>query len=160
MNAQPGDVVLVRRGTGIFDRLVQWATVSPYYHAALVAEGGDVIEARLHGVQRRPLTEYAGRADVFRVAGSTSAERSAAVGFAQGKVGLPYGWGDVLADALRLGLHIDTGYRWRAWKHLDCACLVTAAWASTGIWLTEEPAPSPASLGWSPVVIGPRPWRE
>ncbi len=157
---QPGDVVLVRRGNGLFDKLVRFATVSPYYHAALVADGGDVIEARLHGVVRRPASEYAGRCNVLVPDGVTPADRAQAVAFAQSKVGLPYGWGDILADALRLGLHIDTGYRWRAWKHLDCSCLVTAAWASQGIWLTEEPAPSPASLGWSPVLIGSRPWRE
>ncbi len=160
MIPQPGDILLVRRSTGIFDGLVQWATTSPYFHAALMADGGDVIEARLRGVTRRSASEYGGRADVFRPAGTTLADRTAAIEFAQKKVGTSYGWHDILADALRLGLHIDTGYRWRTWKHLDCSCLVTAAYASAGIWLTLKPAPSPADLGWSPVLSGPRPWRQ
>ncbi len=160
MTPQLGDVVLVRRGNGLFDGLVRWATASPYFHAALVADNGDLIEARLHGVARRPGSEYDGRADILRPEGTTQAQREAAVAFAQAKVGTAYGFEDVIADALRLGLHLNVGYRWRTWKHLDCSCLVAAAYASVGIWLTLKPAPSPADLGWSPVLSGPRPWRE
>ncbi len=160
MTPQPGDVVLVSRGSGLFDRLVRWATTSYFFHAALVADGGDVIEARLRGVSRRPLSEYAGRYWAYSVAGATQAQREAAVEFCQAKVGTSYGWGDIVADALRLGLHVNTGYRWRTWKHLDCSCLVAAAYADAGLWTTLKPAPSPADLGWSPVLSGPRPWRE
>ena len=157
---QPGDVVLVRRGNGLFDRLVRFATVSPYYHAAIMDDSATLIEAGMGGVRKVDGDKYAGKSDVLAPAGATAAQREAAVQFARMHVGLRYGWGDIVADALRIGLHVATGYRWRRWKHMDCSCLVAAAWASAGIWLTDEPAPSPASLGWSPVLIGPRPWRE
>ena len=160
MTLQPGDVVLVRRGTGIFDRLVRFATVSPYFHVAIVDDAQTLIEAGMDGVRRVDGDKYAGRSDVQSPAGATDEQREAAVQFVRMRVGLSYGWGDIVADALRLGLHVNTAYRWRRWRHFDCSCLVAAAWASAGIWLTEEPAPSPASLGWSAVLQGPRPWRE
>jgi len=155
-----GDLVMVRRGNGLFDRLVRFATVSPYFHCAIVADRGDLIEARMGGVARRPVTEYAGRADILSPVGATQAQREAAVAFCQAKLGQPYGYEDILADALRLGFHIDTAYRWRTWAHMDCSALVANAWATAGLWLTFEPAPTPASLGWSPILSGPRPWAE
>ena len=155
----PGDVILVRRGNGLFDKLVRFATVSSYFHCAIVDDANTLIEAAFGGVRRVPSTKYDGKSDVLTV-NATPAQREAAVQFARWHVGLPYGWGDVVADALRIGLHVPTGYRWRAWRHMDCSCLCAAAWAAAGIPLTFEPAPSPASLGWSPVLVGPRPWRE
>jgi hypothetical protein len=158
-----GDVLLVHRGSGIFDGLVRFATTSPFYHAAILT-GGDggteIIEAAMSGVRYSNVSAYAGRADVLEVEGATDAQRQAAVTFAKSKLMLPYGWGDIVADALRLGLHVDTGWRWRMWRHMDCSCLVANAWATAGIPLTFAPAPSPGDLGWSPLLVGPRPWAE
>lgn len=160
MTPQPGDLIMVRRGSGVFDRLVRFATTSPYFHAAIVDDPQTLIEAGMGGVRRVDGDKYDGRSDVLAPKGATSADRELAVQFARMHVGLSYGWGDIVADALRIGLHVPTGYRWRKWKHMDCSCLVAAAWASAGVPLTFEPAPSPASLGWSPELVGPRPWRE
>lgn len=158
MTPQIGDVVLVRRGTGVFDKLVQWGTCSPYFHAAIVVSETDLIEARMSGVKRNSIAEYAGRSDVLSVAQADPAQRKQAVAWAESKLLLGYGWRDILADVLRIGLHIPTGYRFWHWKHFDCSCLVTAAWRAAGIELTLAPAPSPADLGWSPILDGPRPW--
>ncbi len=155
---KPGDIVLVRRGTGILDKLVQFFTTSPYFHAAMVLEGGDLIEAAFGGVRRVDGDKYAGRSDTLSPANATDAQRAAATQWAREKLLLGYGWHDILADALRLGLHVPVGYRWRTWRHLDCSCLCAAAWATAGLPLTFVPAPSPGDLGFSPVLVGPRPW--
>jgi uncharacterized protein YycO len=163
LSPQAGDVLLVYRGSGVFDRLVRFATVSPFFHAAMLTGGNggtEIIEAALGGVRYNDLSAYAGRADVLEVRGATAAQRRDAVHFAKDKLMLPYGWRAIVADALRLGLHVNVGYRWRTWHHYDCSCLVANAWANAGVPLTFAPAPSPADLGWSPVLVGPRPWAE
>ena len=156
----PGDVLLLRRGTGILDRIVQIVTTSPYYHAAIVIDGGYLVEARFHGVAMRPVSEYGDRADVFQVLGATDAQREKACEFAKTKLHLPYGWKDILIDALNLGLHIPVGYRWKTYGHYDCSALVALAWATAGHPLTLCPVPTPGELGWSVALVGPRPWAE
>lgn len=158
--ARPGDLILVRRGDGAFDRLVRFATVSPYFHVAIVEDSATLVEAAMGGVRRDDLHKYDGRSDLRSPQGATAYQRQQAVKFCWSRVGLGYGWGDIVADALRLGLHVPTGYRWRRWQHFDCSCLVAAAWATAGLPLTLEPAPTPASLGWSALLRGPAPWRE
>jgi len=155
---QAGDIVLVSRGNGILDKLVQWATVSPFYHAAIALNESEIIEAAFRGARYNSLATYAGRCSVLTVAGATPEQGIAAANYAQGYIGSAYGWKDIIEDALVLGLHVPGGYRWRSWHHYDCSCLVAAAWADGGTQLTLAPAPSPADLGWSPVLVGPRPW--
>ena len=156
----PGDVLLLRRGTGILDRIVQIVTTSPYYHAAIVVDGGYLVEARFHGVAMRPVSEYGDRADVFQVLDATDAQRAAAVQWAQLHWGTPYGWRTILIDTARIGLHLPIGYGWRRLSHLDCSCFVTAAWWQAGVPLTFVPAPTPGDLGFSVELVGPRPWAK
>ena len=49
-----GDVLLML-GEGPLSELIAWASDGPYSHAALVADGGDLIEAATAGVRRYPL---------------------------------------------------------------------------------------------------------
>ncbi len=156
---QAGDVVLVSRGTGVLDKVVQFATASPYFHAALAINSTEVVEAAFRGVRYNELSTYAGRCSILRVDGATLAQRHQAVEWARQHIGLGYGWHDIFADALRLGLHVPYGYHWRTWHHYDCSCLVANAYALAGVPLTFAPAPSPATLGWSSVLVGTRPWR-
>lgn len=160
MSAQPGDIILVYRGNGLFDKLIRWATTSPFFHVAMVVDGERLIEAAFGGVRYQPVDKYDGKSVVLSPQGATDAQRSAAVADAQLYWRQAYGWRAIVVDALRLGLHVPIGYRWRTWHHYDCSCLVANAWATAGLPLTFAPAPSPADLGWSPVLIGPRPWAE
>lgn len=159
LQPEPGDIILVRRGNGLFDKLVRFATVSPYFHAAMVVNDQYLVEARLSGVSMRLISEYAGRCDLLKPLGATNLDRAKATQFALSKLHLPYGWIDIIEDAERLGLHIDNGYRWRKWRHYDCSCLVAAAWANAGIRLTLAPAPTPGDLGFASILQGPRPWK-
>lgn len=49
-----GDVLLMM-GEGPLSELIAWASDGPYSHAAIVADGGDVIEAGTRGVVRTPV---------------------------------------------------------------------------------------------------------
>lgn len=149
-----GDIILVR-GTSLLDRAIQWASVSPYSHAALVGDG-HLIEALGH-VTRSPLGRYALRGDVFRVMAATDVQRRAAVAAAEQRVGQFYGWQMVAADAARDILHIPWWYRVKP-RRLDCSGLVWWAWWSAGVDLTHAVAPSPGDLADSPLLIGRRPW--
>lgn len=153
---KPGDVVLVA-GRGWIERMIEWATDSPYSHAALVGNG-HLIEATFGGVHTAPLGKYPG-ADVLRPrVASGGAQR--AVEWAEAMVGQPYGWRDIVWDAERDLLHLPVGWRWRHLGHRDCSALVAAAWASAGVPLTFMPAPSPGDLGFSAVLAGPRHWQR
>ena len=156
----PGDIILVSRGNGILDRLVRWATVTPYFHAAMVVDSERLIEAAFGGVRYRPVDTYAGRSSVLSLKGATAAQREAAVQWAQMHWGTPYGWRTILIDTARIGLHLPIGYGWRRLSHLDCSCFVTAAWWQAGVPLTFVPAPTPGDLGFSVELVGPRPWAK
>ncbi len=160
MTMQPGDLILVYRGNGLFDKLVRWATVSPFYHVAMVVDSQDLIEAAFGGVRYADVNKYQGKSVVLSPVGATPAQRAKAVAEARLHWRQAYGWKAIWTDALRIGLHVPIGYRWRTWHHYDCSCLVAAAWATAGLPLTYAPAPSPADLGWSTTLQGPRPWSE
>ncbi|HRN61470.1 MAG TPA: hypothetical protein PLF73_03305 [Luteimonas sp.] len=49
-----GDILLML-GDGPLSDLIAWASDGPYSHAAVVADGGDLIEAAASGVRRYPL---------------------------------------------------------------------------------------------------------
>lgn len=61
---QPGDILLVM-SEGPLSDLIAWASDGAYSHAALVVDGGDVIEASLGGVRRSSLARRV--ADTGRV---------------------------------------------------------------------------------------------
>lgn len=157
---EPGNLILVYRGNGLFDKLVRWATTSPFFHVAMVVDSSRLIEASFGGVRYQDVHKYDGKSVVLSPAGATPAQRAKAVASAQLYYRQPYGWGDIVADALRLGLHVPIGYRWRTWHHYDCSALVANCWALAGLPLTFAPVPSPADLGWSTTLQGPRPWSE
>jgi len=151
-----GDLILVRR-QGIFERLIDWATVSDCSHIAIEGDG-HLIEAAYRRVGHAPLTKYQGQSDVVQVLGATRQQRYAAVTWLEAKVGTPYGWNDIWLDFERLGLHLNVGRRWLRMSHFDCSCLAAAAYAIVGRPITFVPAPSPADLDYSAMLAGPRSW--
>lgn len=52
--AQPGDILLFNRATGL-NRLITWFTDSPFYHVGISLGEGRVVEARPRGVVIRDL---------------------------------------------------------------------------------------------------------
>lgn len=99
-NLQVGDILLML-GQGPLSDLIAWASDGPYSHAALVADGGDLIEASAAGARRYPLSKRLvdevnyHYIDAFRMpapGGGALAQRDAADVLAKSvaMLGLPY----------------------------------------------------------------------
>lgn len=97
---QPGDTLLML-GRGPLSALIAWCGDSIYSHAALVADGGDLIEAAARGVRRYPLaSRLADRAhyafiDAFRPLAHdgtplSEADRACVLAHAHSLLGVPY----------------------------------------------------------------------
>jgi hypothetical protein len=163
---RPGDIILVHGKpgwslSGLLDAAIEWSTISPFSHAAMVGSDADglcIYEALWH-VTKSPITKYVSSGTVFSVADATDAERAAAAAWAAERVGIRYGLKELLEDGGRYVLHIPLVHRAFP-RHFTCSMLVAYAWAvGADVVLTYEPLPSPASLSYSPLLVGPRPWR-
>jgi uncharacterized protein YycO len=144
-----GDIILVR-GHGPIERAIEFATTSPYSHAAMMTHRGDLVESKeFHGVRTVPANSYNG--DWYTVACDAETKRVAEE-FALAHLGQPYGWQDALDDGLRDLLHIRAGDTWRHWRHFDCSALIVAAYFHAGVVLSWRPVPAPADLAWSPLL--------
>lgn len=95
-----GDVLLML-GDGPLSDLIAWASDGPYSHAAIVADGGDLIEAAASGVRRYPLAQRIGDQvnyhfiDAFRMHGAgdvalDAADLAAVLAKAESLLGIPY----------------------------------------------------------------------
>lgn len=158
---QPGDVLLmVGRPTltlgGLLDAAIEWATVSPFDHAAIVGDGC-IIEALWH-VTQSPIDKYAGNGWAYRVEGAAPNQGLRAAAWAHTRIGRRYGVREILEDGARDILHIPLWPRVHPIRY-TCSGLVAAAWRQAGVRLTWAPWPSPMDLAESPVLLGPRPWR-
>ena len=157
---QVGDVLLMEPNPQeglvphLLDLAISFATVSPFVHAAIVADG-HIVEALWH-VTRSPLSKYEGSGWVYRPQ-ATEEQKAQAVAWAETRVGQRYGLGALLEDAARDILHVPL------WAHLNprsvtCSGLVAYGYEHAGYRLTHAPLPSPYDLACSAVLIGPRPW--
>ncbi|MDH5834153.1 hypothetical protein [Luteimonas kalidii] len=97
---QTGDILLML-GEGPLSELIAWASDGAYSHAAIVADGGDLIEAAASGVRRYPLAQRLGDQanyhfiDALRVhdrAGAplTAVDLGQVLAQAQTMLGVPY----------------------------------------------------------------------
>jgi hypothetical protein len=151
---RPGSVVLVE-GTGLLAAAIRWATVCPFSHAAIVSDDGRIVEA-VERVRAVPLDTYAARGWAYEVAASRD-QHLAAAQAARSRLGEPYGYRALMEDALRYVAHVPVVARLTP-QDLTCSGLVAWCWLRAGVVLTWEPLPSPASLAYSPLLLGPRPW--
>ena len=159
---QPGDILLMQASAreGPLARLLDWAIsrseANPLVHTALVGRGA--IYDPLWHITISSLDRYAQNGWAFRV-NATPEQKAAAVTWADAHLGQPYGVREILADAARYDLHIvlPSWYRWRPHRW-TCSGFVTEAYRQAGVILTDAPAPSPADLSYSPLLVGPRPW--
>lgn len=148
----PGDIILVA-GQSRLDRIIRWATTSPFSHAALV-DHGRLIEAAWPTVRTAPLDEYAKDGWAYTVSASDEQRRRAILA-ARSRIGQPYGLEELLLDGARFILHVLVRVKP---TYLTCSHLVVWAYASAGVVLTYAPYPAPSDLAYSPLLLGPRPW--
>ncbi|WP_262378471.1 hypothetical protein [Luteimonas viscosa] len=97
---QTGDILLML-GEGPLSELIAWASDGDYSHAAVVADGGDLIEAAASGVRRYPLAQRIADQtnyhfiDAYRMHGDGGGPLDAAdladvLAKAQSLLGIPY----------------------------------------------------------------------
>jgi len=145
----PGDILFIDGGTPI-DRVIQWATISPFNHVALVGYA-TLYEALTNGVAISPETKYAKyRTWHGRVDGITPNQIIQLIMWVNPWVGRHYGWREALDSGVRDVLHVPV--RPRPFHHLDCSGLVAAAFASVRMPLTRAIVPTPADL-WASELI-------
>lgn len=153
---RPGDIILCEGEIDVSDPLgllIVWASDNPFQHAALVGDG-ELLES-LDVVGTVPLDAYAPVGWRFQVAGATPGQLRAAVRAAKGRVGEAYGYRALVRESGRVPL-----YRRLDPHDVVSSGLVCWAFAQAGIRLSWEPLPTPATLSYSPLLVGPRPWRR
>ncbi|MCL6563386.1 MAG: hypothetical protein K6U87_10295 [Firmicutes bacterium] len=158
---QPGQIILVEPGGWLHDpfgQAIACATGSPFSHSAAIIDtssGPQIIEALWH-VTCSPLAKYQYRGWAYSVAGITPEQIRQISAWALSKVGTPYGVNEFWEDIRRYVAH--TLPRPHPLKRWTCSGFVAAAMLQAGIVLTQAPYPAPSDLGFSPLLIGPRPW--
>ncbi len=140
----------------LLDFLISASEGNPFVHACLVGDGH--LLDPLWTVSRQPLALYEAYGWAYKV-DATPEQRKAAVAWAEARVGQKYGLLELLAEGARLDLHImpRAWYTWRP-KDVVCSAFCTGAYMDAGPRITYDPLPTPASVGFSPLLIGPRPW--
>ncbi len=151
-----GDIILCEGALDVRDPLgllMVWASDNPFQHAALVGDG-ELLES-LDVVGTAPLEAYAPVGWRFQVAGATPVQLRTAVSAAQARVGEAYGYRALAREGGPVPL-----YRRFDPHDVVSSGLVCWAFARAAIRLSWQPLPTPASLSYSPLLLGPRPWRE
>jgi len=131
-SAQPGDILLFYRATGL-SRLITWFTRSPFYHVGICAGNGLVVEARPRGVVVRDLSDPADGSTFVVISAPGGREAGeAALRWADSRVGSRYdvfGAASIVLETVfkRLRLNYAAGSRF------TCGELVTQAYLHAGV---------------------------
>lgn len=128
---RPGDVLLFYRPGRKRDHIIQFFTDSPFYHAALYAGDGRVIEARPKGIVEDGLH---GREHNFVVAPAPEGRGQAALDWARQQLGDPFSGMDMFMNALdRVFIHWDINYTTPG--KYTCGEFVATAFDNAGVGL-------------------------
>lgn len=139
----------------LLDDAITWSS-GPFAHAAYVGNG-ELIE-QVAPVKTSPLDKYTENGWVYRIAGMTPAKAQKMIAWGMRHMGQPYGYKAILEDGAMYDLH-DWGMLHIDPKFPVCSGFVErASRLGAGIPLTEQPLPSPTTLAFSPLLVGPRPW--
>jgi predicted RNase H-like HicB family nuclease len=131
---RPGDILLFHHVARLRDVLITMVTHSPFYHTALYAGDGHVIEARPQGVIYNHLR---GREQNFVVIPAPEGKGEAALTWARGQLGAPFDRFDFLVIFLE---HLFTHWHINYTPHgrYTCAELVVTAYQHAGVRLIPE----------------------
>jgi hypothetical protein len=132
----PGDILLFHHVARLRDVLITMVTHSPFYHTALYAGDGHVIEARPQGVIHNDLR---GREQNFVVIPAPEGQGEAALTWARGQLGASFDRFDFLVIFLE---HVFTHWHINYTPHgrYTCAELVVTAYQQVGVRLIPEKA--------------------
>ena len=135
LNPLPGDILLFHHPERFRSLMISLFTGSPYYHVALYAGDGEVIEARLPRVVKRSLYfEQDGYRFVVLRAPSTRA-RQEAMAWATERIGAPYDLRSVLFWGIGHLMHIPALRRLCPPDRYVCGNFVVRAYTAAGVTL-------------------------
>lgn len=142
---EPGDILLFYRPGRKRDHIIQFFTDSPFYHAALFAGEGRVVEARPKGIIEDNLW---GREQNFVVVPAPKERGREALEWARGQLGDPFSKADMFMNALdRIFVHWDINYTTP--DKFTCAEFVATSFYHAGVPLfpgRDHDELSPADL--------------
>lgn len=142
---KPGDILLFHHIARLRDLLITMVTHSPFYHAALYAGDGCVVEARPQGVIENDLR---GREQNIVVLPAPEGKGEAALAWARTQLGDPFDRMDLFVIFLEhVFRHWHINYA--PYGRYTCAELVTKAFLQAGVRLVPDKEPSevaPADL--------------
>lgn len=152
MDIRPADIILVR-GTGFTDHVIEGVTLSPYSHATGLVKPNELIEAqafRTTGYQG--LDFYKGSSDIFTCDELTDDQRQRIVAFVMAEVGTRYDYALIGRELEHYVLHVDLPFVEGDGRH-DCSTL----WADAYRWVGVDPCPgikypTPGDLGKSTLL--------
>jgi hypothetical protein len=157
MSIQPGDLILVR-GIGWTDRVIESVTHSPYSHVAGLVKTNELIEAQaFRRVGYQALDYYAGGADVYTCDALTDAQRAQIVEYVKRAVGYRYDYLLLAVEAARYLLHVCLPYR-EPFRSRICSTLWSDAYRAAGVDLCPGIRyPSPGDIAQSKLLrkVGP-----
>jgi len=135
----PGDILLFSRARGI-NRIITWATRSPFYHVALYTGDFQVVEARPRGVVARDLRKRDGGGVCFKVVPAPEGKGVGAVVWARTQIGDSYDVVGVLVLVLeRLFVTLNLNYTAR--DKFSCAEFVATVYREVGVTLFPDLLP-------------------
>lgn len=125
----PGDILLFTHAEGI-TRVIPWYTGSRYYHCGLYEGGGNVLEARPHGVLRRNIANEPG--NVFRIIPMDQTRGPQALEYCRNCLGKRYDILDVVFIMMRQSFP-NVRINYSNHDSLVCSELVVLAWRHAGL---------------------------
>lgn len=137
-----GDILLVSQGRDWAARVIVLVTRSPIHHAAIDLGDGTCISAEFHGVERKPITDFA---HVQRISPGTPEQRHLAAWLAEKYIGTPYNRAAfILAGLDALGLIprilAQPLADWADDHGVICSSLVDTCYLAAGIDLLPGPS--------------------
>lgn len=130
---EPGDILLFHNAKGM-NRIITGFTGSPFYHAALYAGDGEVLEATTPGVVRRDLR---GRQHDFVVAPAPEGRGKEALAWAETQIGDAYDTMDIaviVVDRLCRWIH----FNYTPNNKYSCGEFVATAFDKAGVRLVPN----------------------
>lgn len=154
MTLQPADILLVN-SSGILGTVIDVITDSPWCHAAMIADPVKRlgIEAQIfRKVDYRSIDDFLGDALVLRYPKLDRDQQNKILQYAIAQLGKEYDYSAILTELLRYGFGIPPKREGNHGRFI-CSTLITNAYLSVGIRLTDQLLASPDDLFLSDKVV-------
>jgi len=146
LEIRPADIILVR-GTGFTDHLIERVTHSAYSHATGLVKTNELLEAQaLRRTGYQGIDAYQGCSDVFTCDQLSDAQRQRIINHVSAHIGEQYGYALIPWEGVHYLLHVDIPID----EHVnnDCSTLWASAYRAEGFDPCPDiEYPTPGDLG-------------